>query len=205
MLPFETRLALFPRRALVVRLGILRRLRLFPVTLARAAAMEAIGCGFLDGEMLGGRALLAAWVLSLPDGEVERAASYDMAGASGFVASLKGHTAAVEYAVNVLASEAVLPFIPPKSENGDAQIMDDGLPNGCGWPLEMAEALCAHYGWSFDEAMQTTVQRACALIAIGRIREGGSHGGPDYYERIRLERMRRLGIIPTKGKEASDG
>ena len=76
------------------------------------------------------------------------------------------------------------------------------MPSGFGWPLEMAEALCAHYGWSFEYAMRVAVPRAMALLAVGRVRTGCGLGGPDYYERIRLNRMKEAGLIPQGGDSA---
>lgn len=203
MLPRETKLALFSRGRVVCRLGWFARLRLGPVTLAHAAAMESLGCGFLDGWMEDKFALIAAWVLSLPPSGVARAANGDMRGASRFVRRLQGRVAQVSAAVNLLVEESLLPFVPPKQEANE-HLFDDGLPKGYGWPLEVAEALCSRYGWSFDEAMATPVPRALALMAVGRSNCGGEQGGPDYYDRIRIERWKALGIIPAR-KEGADG
>ena len=198
MLPFETRLALFPRRALVVRLGMFRSIRLHPVTLGRAAVMEMFDCGLLNGRLNASQALLAAWILSVDEDRVADIANGDMAGGSSFVKSLGGSVAKVTHAVNVLVGEAMLPFIPPKKEDGAVEI-DDGLPKGNGWPLEITEALCAHYGWGFDEVLRIEVQKALALIAVSRQRNSGGSGGPDYYDRIRIERWKKAGIITHSG------
>ena len=203
MLPFETRLALFPRRALVVRFGLFRRIRLHPVTIGRAAAMELFGCGLLNGRLNASQALLAAWILSVDEDRVADIANGDMVGGASFVKSLGGSVAKVTHAVNVLVGEAMLPFIPPKAEEGVVELIDDGLPKGNGWPLEIAEAICAHYGWNFDEVMNIEVQRALALIAVGRQRNGGGSGGPDYYDRIRIERWKAAGIITPLGGRAN--
>lgn len=205
MLPRETRLALFPRGRAVCRLGWFGTLRLGPVTLAHAAAMEALDVGFLDGWMDDANALMAAWVLSLSPSDAAKAANRDLRGADRFMRRLKGRVADVTIAVNALADDALLPFVPPKQEQG-VVLFDDGLPKGYGWPLEVAEALCSRYGWSFDEAMAIPLPRALALMAVGRENRGGEAGGPDYYDRIRLERWKAIGIIPAKGiKEAANG
>ena len=198
MLPFETKLALFPRRALVVRLGMFRSIRLHPVTLGRAAVMEMFDCGLLNGRLNASQALLAAWILSVDEDRVADIANGNMAGGSSFVKRLGGSVAKVAHAVNVLVGEAMLPFIPPKKEDGAVEI-DDGLPKGNGWPLEIAEALCAHYGWGFDEVLRIEVQKALALIAVSRQRNSGGSGGPDYYDRIRIERWKKAGIITHSG------
>lgn len=198
MLPFETKLALFPRRALVVRLGMFRSIRLHPVTLGRAAVMEMFDCGLLNGRLNASQALLAAWILSVDEDRVADIANGDIAGGASFVKGLGGSVAKVTYAVNVLVGEAMLPFIPPKKEDGAVEI-DDGLPKGNGWPLEITEALCAHYGWGFDEVLRIEVQKALALIAVSRQRNSGGSGGPDYYDRIRIERWKKAGIITHSG------
>ena len=202
MLPFETKLALFPRRALVVRLGMFRSIRLHPVTLGRAAVMEMFDCGLLNGRLNASQALLAAWILSVDEDRIADIANGNMVGGASFVRRLGGSVAKVAHAVNVLVGEAMLPFIPPKKEDGVIEV-DDGLPKGNGWPLEIAEALCAHYGWSFDYAMKIEVQRALALIAVSRQRNGGGSGGPDYYDRIRQERWEAMGIITRPGGKAN--
>ena len=198
MLPFETKLALFPRRALDVRLGPFRRIRLHPVTIGRAAAMEMFDCGLLNGKLNASQALLAAWILSVDEDRVADIANGNVAGGASFVKRLGGSVAKVAHAVNVLVGEAMLPFIPPKKEDGAAEI-DDGLPKGNGWPLEIAEALCAHYGWPVDYVMGMEVQRALAFIAVSRQRNSGGSGGPDYYDRIRIERWKKAGIITHSG------
>ena len=199
MLPVETRLALFPRPR-KLRLGMFRSITLHPLTLERAAAMEIFECGLLGGRLSDAKSLLAAWILSVDEREIPRIADGDVRGAKRFVRSLKGSVALVSFAVGVFLAEAVLPLIPPKDDGTSQSINDDGLPRGCGWPLEMAEALCAHYGWSFEYAMKVEVQRAAALLAVGRTRTGCGLGGPDYYDRIRVERFRAMGIIPPKEK-----
>ena len=56
-------------------------------------------------------------------------------------------------------------------------------PYGLGWPLELAESLCAEYGWRWQEALDTPVVTVWALVAAARQRKGGRHGGIDYIER----------------------
>lgn len=57
-------------------------------------------------------------------------------------------------------------------------------PHGLGWPLELAEFLCAEYGWSWQESLATPVVTVYALMAAARQRTGGKHGGFDYIERL---------------------
>jgi hypothetical protein len=204
MLPVETILALFPRPPEKVRLGLFRSTRLHPITLARAAAMEALGCGLLEDSPDVPKALLAAWVMAASDKDVPRIARGDMKGAARFVRRARGSVAAVIRVVSALRAEAVAPFIPPKKRDGE-EMIDDGMPRGNGWPLEVAEALCAHYGWTWAQAINTEVQVAVALLAVGRAREGGEAGGPNYYDRIRLSLWKRVGVIPQKGEGGGNG
>jgi hypothetical protein len=194
MLPVETRLALFPRRSLVCRLGAFRRITLRPVTLERAAVMESLGCGFLEGRLDAGKAIVAAWVLSLPERELAGAGRGETKGLRKFIAKCERSPQAVADAARLLIDEAIKPFIPAKPEK-TGWTLDDGIPRGCGWPLEVAEAVCAAYGWSMERTMRTEMQTVFALLAVCRARVGGEHGGPDYYEKIRLDRLRRLGLI----------
>lgn len=205
MLPFETRLALFPRRSLDVRIGLFRRLRLRPITLERAAVMEMFNCGMLDGEVGKSQALVAAWILSADDKDVRLIVEGKRGGAKRFIRSLSRKVDVVHRAVNILVGEAIIPFIPPKKDENGAVEVDDGIPKGNGWPLEIAEALCANYGWSFEYAMKIEVQTALALVAVCRQRCGGAAGGPDYFDRIRQDRWEKDGTITPKRKAAPDG
>ena len=201
MLPKETILALFPQGRTVKRKWPYRPLRMCAVTLAHAAAMEALGCGMLEGFVTDENALMCAWLLSLKPDEVSAAANGDVAGMMRTARSLKGRMEETSVAVNGLVSEALAPFVPAKSDGGE-NVLNDGLGHGYGWPLEVAEALCDKYGWSFADAMATPVSTAFALIAAGRANAGGKAGGPDYYDRIRLARWKACGII---GKGARNG
>lgn len=201
MLPVETVLALFPEGRTVKRRWPRRAIRLRPMTLAHAAAMEAQGCGILDGFLRDADALMAAWVLTLDYGRTVRAANGDLGGMMAFAKGCKGVLAEVCVAVNMAVADALKPFVPAKGDGG-VNVLKDGLPNGYGWPLEVAEALCSRYGWDFDKALRVPLARALALMAVGRANAGCEAGGPDYYNRIRLERWKRAGVIGRRGKEA---
>ena len=89
---------------------------------------------------------------------------------------LKELSSAVEAALNA----AFATRIPPMEDSrAPAQL----TPSGLGWPLELAEWLCAEYGWRFAEVTELPLSTAFALQAAARIRHGGKHGGPDYIER----------------------
>ena len=68
---------------------------------------------------------------------------------------------------------------PPPSKDSVKRL----TPHGLGWPLELAESLCAEYGWGWKEALSTPVATAWALVAAARQRAGGRHGGMDSVER----------------------
>ena len=89
---------------------------------------------------------------------------------------LKELSSAVEAALNA----AFATRIPPMEDNRAPTQL---TPSGLGWPLELAEWLCAEYGWHFAEVMDLPLAAAFALQAAARIRYGGKHGGPDYIER----------------------
>lgn len=199
MLPSETMLALFPRGVMVCRAGLFRRIRLHAVTLAHAAVLEAYGCplGPWHPEP---KALVAAWILSHPASEVgDLVRAGPEKGAKKFLRRLGKCARTVANATNAHMASALTTFVPPKSDG--AAIVDDGLGRGYGWPLEVAEALCAEYGMAFDDALGTDVARALALLTVRRGRNGMA-GGPDYFDRIRLKRLEEAGIIRKKGKVA---
>ena len=66
---------------------------------------------------------------------------------------------------------------------GGAGAVNHLTPHGLGWPMELAEWLCAEYGWRWREALETPVATVYALAAASRQRRGGRHGGMDYLER----------------------
>ena len=84
-------------------------------------------------------------------------------------------------AVETVLNTAYETYVAPKPENGKQ--MNELTPSGLGWALELSEWLCAEYGWSWRDALETPVATAYALIAAARARHGGKHGAPDYIER----------------------
>ena len=77
----------------------------------------------------------------------------------------------------------------PGATDGERTVF---TPTGLGWPLELAEALMAEYGISFDEAARIPLCRAFALAACVRQRHGGRHAGPDYWERATMRAKKRM-------------
>ena len=84
-------------------------------------------------------------------------------------------------AVEEVLNTAYETYVAPKPENGKQ--LNELTPSGLGWALELSEWLCAEYGWSWRDALETPVATAYALIAAARARHGGKHGAPDYIER----------------------
>lgn len=64
---------------------------------------------------------------------------------------------------------------------------------GYGWPLEMADRLMHEYGLTFDEAAAMPLVRIYSLLACARVRGGGKAGGPDYWERDSLAKLKGTG------------
>ena len=83
-------------------------------------------------------------------------------------------------AVEGILNASFSTHIPPmQDKDAPAQL----TPSGLGWPLILAEWLCAEYGWTFEHAIDIPLPRVFALQAAARVRHGGKHGGPDYVER----------------------
>lgn len=83
-------------------------------------------------------------------------------------------------AVENVLNTAYETFVKPSSTGGG---VGHATPHGLGWPLEFAEWLCAEYGWSWKDALDTPVATVYALAAACRQRNGGRHAGLDYIER----------------------
>lgn len=159
--PVENHTAAFPpaRRAGNVELG--------PLTIAGAIRLgaEGVDCGAPVPEAALAR---AAFVLS---GEADwlrfiRRARF----------GLRELSAAVEAALD----DAFSTWVRPEPPEGAARSL---TPSGPGWTLELAEWLCAEYGWGWREALETPVCTAFALAAACRHRLGLRHAGLDYGQR----------------------
>lgn len=199
MLPAETILAVFPRGGVVIRTGLFSRLKLHAATLAHAVALEAYNCAS-DMYLTDANCIKAAWILSHSADEVRELVEGGGRPISrSWMRAATRHLDKVRAAVVSLLSNAYITYVPPKREDGAVQEINSmGVSgHGYGWPLEIAEALCAEYGWSFETAIRTTVGQALALVSVKRGRHGEA-GGPDYYDRIREQRMRDAGLIPRR-------
>lgn len=185
MLPQETLRAIFPI-GMEVRSARWPHRAVFktqPVTIAHAAAMEAFGCDLGARELSDAHALIAAFIATLsPDEAYNAVFDRDRTGRrlTRWMRRRTKFVSRIAREINAHLALAFLNFVPPKREG--RQIIEDA-PSGFGWPLEIVEALCAEFGWQFEDALRTPLSRALSLVSVARKRNGGENGGPDYYER----------------------
>jgi hypothetical protein len=183
-IPVENVLAAYPptRRVGALALG--------PLKLGGALALAALGLDFSRAKCATEMAPLAAAVLAgllTPDAaingdmrSVRRAVRRAERAAGG---DLKALAEAVEAVCNDAFATRIKAAVPK-----DAPV--SFTPHGLGWPLRLAEQLCADYAWSFEAALETPLARAWALDACARERHGGKHGDFDYIERVEAEKIR---------------
>jgi hypothetical protein len=184
VLPFETVFAAFPPS---VDAG---GFTLRSPTLLHAVALESMGVDMEEREVSPSAAWTAAWVLSLDDpsvavrpGEAERSAA----------AFMQEHADADQdrlvEAVKRTLGVAVSTFVPGRAPK-DAEQSLDGLPDGFGWPIEVAELIAHEHGIPFADAIRTPCVTAFAIVAMVRARNGEEFDGPDYYGRIKVKRQK---------------
>jgi len=160
-LPVENLIAAYPP---TVKVG---RITLKPLSVGGAILLASVGVDVTKTPVPKDKLFEAAFVLS---------------GRKDYMDFLRGAKCGLKElseAVEEVIAQAFSTRIVPRQEIGSVSF----TPSGHGWPLELAESLCAEYGWSFDAALDTPLCRAFALQAVSRIRNGGIHGGPDYIER----------------------
>ena len=162
--PVENVLAASPRHV--------RAWRPFGPLLRAPTVGDAIALGALDVDFArpvrGARAFLAAALLAGRD---------PRRGCRLFLLRCARRAQAVERAVDTLLDAAFATRIPVKSSR------KAGTPSGLGWPLSLAEFLCAEYGWHFNKALSTPLATAFALEAAASRRNGAIFAAPDYIER----------------------
>jgi len=170
-IPCENGLAFFPpsRTAGNVTLS--------PLTLAGAVRLAGLGVD-IGLPIPRERVFEVAAVLvddgTVCDGRARRPA------AAAFLRRVKVGLKELSIAVETTLNDAFATYIESAPAKGGTVRL---TPHGLGWPLELAEFLCAEYGWRFDDAAATPVARAFALVAAARQRNGGRHKGFDYVER----------------------
>ncbi len=182
MLPIETISAVFPSSA---RLG---RTEIGPTTIYHAAALEALGVE-LSRRIPREQALLAAWVMSLDGRGCAKAVNGN--GARAMARWLKDNAVTEDKAfpvVNALVEEGFASFVAGKTEKNEINL---GIERGFGWPLEIAECIAAEHSIDLEQALETPLCRAGAIIACARQRNGGE-SVMDYFEKRVIERMRAM-------------
>ncbi len=162
-IPPENHLAAFPPTRTA------GNVELRPLTLAGAIRLGERGVS-LRRRVPRGQLVEAAWVLS-GDPDLGR-----------FCRRTKCGLAELSRAVEAVLNDAFATYVKPAAApEGERRRL---TPHGLGWPLELAEWLCAEYGWSFREALDTPVATVYALAVASRQRRGGRNGGFDYVERL---------------------
>ena len=180
MLPIETINAVFPSS---VRVG---ATSLGAMTLLHAVALEALGITvgdrYADGKS---KAIRAAFVISL-----------DADGVRDYISGRTGNAEIgawvrkngilpedAEKAVDFLFANAFSNYVPPKKDSNEIRF--DDMPDGYGWPIELADMIAHEYGRNPEDVMRMPLATVFATIAVMRQRYGGESDGPDYYDRIR--------------------
>lgn len=195
-MPFETIAALFP----CVQHGEIEdgAIALRPVTLAHIAAMETLGID-LDSDVKAGNSLIAAWVLTQDVDDVLRCVNdiehtqrvfARWVRRTRFKTLLHGKDLDPERVANAVNRHLTSAFstIVESAKEGDTQ---NFLRTGLGWVLELAEWYAHEYAQTIDNALREPISRVFALIACARQRNGGKHGGPDYFERVEMDGVKR--------------
>lgn len=183
MFPVETILAVFPS---AVEVG---NVSLQPLNLYHIMALDVMGID-TTAEVTDAQVMMAAWILTLgPEDAVKVATgTIDKDRFSEFLESVGASKEALVKAIQRVFTCAYKPFVP--GEKKEEKLTD--TPEGYGWPLEIAESMVSTYGMSFEEAMSMPLSRIYGMLACARVREGGKPGGPDYYERIAIEKLKRI-------------
>jgi len=169
-IPHEDALAFFPR---AVKVG---NVTLLPLTLAGAVRLAEAGVD-LAHRVPREKVLAAAQILARDGREIGR-----------FRLMFNGGLKALSRAVETVLNDAFETFVKPEVRQGATISL---TPSGLGWPLELAEFLCAEYGWTFDAAIHTSVATVYALVAAARQRHDGKHAGLDYLQRDYAQKMKR--------------
>lgn len=203
-LPIENYLAFFPT-TITVGMGWFRRpVRLGPLTIGRAVLLDALGvdpCRTIAEK----DAALAAYVLKgeaasrrfnenvayvLKGEAASRRFNENEKSFKAFSRRVKRHLKPLTKAVNAICTDAFTTYVkPPKSTNN--RISD--TKTGAGWALDFAEALCADYGWSWQEAVNMPLATVFALSAAYLDRHDLRPNCMDYEQRKAAKERNRHG------------
>ena len=173
-LPIENAIAAFPPS---VKAG---NVTLRPLSIGSWIRLAEIGIDVMKTPVPKDKLFSAAFVLS---GEAESLPLHSRefnVRYRRFLRRFKSGLKELSNAVEEILNASFSTHIPPmQDKDAPAQL----TPSGLGWPLVLAEWLCAEYGWTFEHAIDIPLPRVFALQAAARVRHGGKHGGPDYVER----------------------
>ena len=183
-IPVENLIAAYPKPV-----SVCKGLALRPMTLGDAIVLSALSIDFTKG-VDDPHGMVAGLLLS---GIVPSEAMFDETAVKKGLKKIlqkigRRNVGRLRQAVDEVFDKAFLTRLPfASAENAPVKISPDGL----GWPLEIAEATAAEYGWSFDAVLQTPLVRLFALNAARHRRNGGKFSGPDYVERIVIAKIKR--------------
>ena len=186
-LPIENYLAFFPA-TITVEMGWFRRpVRLGPLTIGRAVLLDALGVDVRQ-PISDADTAIVAYVLK---GEAaSRRFNENEKSFKSFSRRVKRHLKPLTKAVNAICTDAFTTYVkPPKSTNN--RISD--TKTGAGWALDFAEALCADYGWSWQEAINTPLSTVFALSAAYLDRHDLRPSCMDYEQRKAAKERKRNG------------
>lgn len=172
-----------------------------PLTLGGALALAALGLDFTRSKAAPAKLPLAAAVLAgllSPEDALHGDVRVASRAIRRVVRLANDDLSALGKAVEIVLNDAFATRIKPAVPKGAPVSLN---PHGLGWPLRLAEQLCADYGWSFDAALATPLARAWALDACARERHGGKHGDFDYIERVEAEKKRRSKTEVVHGRD----
>lgn len=184
-IPIENVLAAYPPTRCAAGL------KLKPLTLGGALALAALGIDFEKSRVEPVKLPIAAAVLAgllTPDDALHGDGQTVALALRRVERCVKERLSVLEDCVEAVLNDAFATRIKPAAPDKPHISF---TPHGLGWPLKLAEQLCAEYHWSFEAALETPLARAWALEACARERHGGKHGDFDYIERPEAEKKRR--------------
>ena len=164
-----------------------------PITIAHVVAMESFGIVVSDRNLNDPtNSCIGLWLISKPINELSSIVNgmTESSEITKWMERFGIKTEECSGVLNTLMSDAFKTYVPPKPDSTKVQLDDIG--EGYGWPLEIAECIAHEYGLDLRSVFEWPLSTAFASIATMRQRSGGEAGGPDYYGRIRDQRMAEI-------------
>lgn len=177
-LPIEIAAAAFPQP---VRAG---SLVLRPLTVGMACELVAYGVD-ASAAVPVEKLAAVAFVLNGHGGGLAAMGEFER-----FLARIDCGLDELQKAVETVLNAALRPYVAPRSERRNAVPKGADSLTGLGWPFEVAEFLCAEYGWLFADALALPVATALALMTASHQRHGGKFRGMDWMQRIVARKIR---------------